>query len=1107
MSMNGSLDLNNKLVREGWSFHERLDYFARASNEDTSANLDDFDLSCQDKWAQKIADGNNAKFQKRLQWDNLNQTVLHFAFDPESHPDLGNPDYLNILDQLRRVAIDYQKSVFADPIHAHWCELPFAHVWIPVVEWAVTKLQNHPSLHQYPLLITDSAWLDLETNLLQKLCTLTDQALYSLFIQKRPATSYLISKIQAAIPESERSSSNLFYQEFVVSLLSDGFNEILSQFPVLGRLLVTVYTNWFDSSVELLRRISHNKPFLESKFAVPPLLTLAKIGFGLSDPHKSGREVCSLEFLSNELVFRCVYKPKDLGLDVAFQRYLNVFNENSCFSPFRILKVLSCDGYGFVEWVDHELCHNSTELAEFYFNSGRLLAVFYLLGCTDCHYENLIASSRQLILIDTETLLEGKVSSIPVVSTASQSSYLSDLLQDSVLITGLLPCTRIFGGKNKRAFDMSALGIDIPSPERRVFGWLHINTDSMSPGVVSKASTNLPCLPIQIGSEHPLRKHAHELVSGFSSQLRIVLEHKDLFFESLDFFAGQTRRLVSRNTDVYFRLLRQSLSPTCLRSAFSRGLEIDRLSRPYLDSTEKPPHWKILKSEIKQITNLDIPFFDHFVDQRTLLFRDDGGHSPLLLDVSGLDAAKERLSALNSQCIDFQSDLIYGAIAARYLDCYKYHYQESQYNLSDTGYFNQLLDVKSSSLQKRVVASANQLWDLAVFSKSGTPEWLGINYSGFAGVFNLGSLTYSLYSGTAGIALLFARLSLSLPRAQAVSMASKAVSTFQSASAQISHPSSLSQLIRDSPIGLSGLGGLLLALNLLNKANAVNSCHLGGLILDALSTNQIIEISNPDILQGLSGLIGPLLAFGTPQAIELATSCGERILDLQLSSGGWSSTKEICPAQIPLTGFSHGASGIAASLARLSQATNDSRFSIAALKAVDFEKSVFSHENQNWPDFRDGVNSNVFQLAWCNGAPGILLSRLIMLHSGLCSQTILDDIAVARDKSIETLKLAASRPQRLSAHLCCGYHGITSVLRIDSFLNSIPVHPSVLVIERQMFEEMDQYGAVDYFGLGASAAFSIGLFNGITGSSLALLEASDDRGWMSSLLSCGLLVF
>ena len=62
------------------------------------------------------------------------------------------------------------------------------------------------------------------------------------------------------------------------------------------------------------------------------------------------------------------------------------------------------------------------------------------------------------------------------------------------------------------------------------------------------------------------------------------------------------------------------------------------------------------------------------------------------------------------------------------------------------------------------------------------------------------------------------------------------------------------------------------------------------------------------------------------------------------------------------------------------EATGEVRFRNAAEEAFRYERSFYSAENENWPDFRDFLrppgSPPAFGVAWCHGAPGIALSRL-----------------------------------------------------------------------------------------------------------------------------------
>jgi len=87
----------------------------------------------------------------------------------------------------------------------------------------------------------------------------------------------------------------------------------------------------------------------------------------------------------------------------------------------------------------------------------------------------------------------------------------------------------------------------------------------------------------------------------------------------------------------------------------------------------------------------------------------------------------------------------------------------------------------------------------------------------------------------------------------------------------------------------------------------------------------------------------------------------------------------------PLTGFSHGASGIAASLFTAGAMLNGGRYTETARAALHYERNTFDAERQNWPDYRvldafPKITEPPVMWSWCHGAPGIGLARLIALH-------------------------------------------------------------------------------------------------------------------------------
>ncbi len=76
--------------------------------------------------------------------------------------------------------------------------------------------------------------------------------------------------------------------------------------------------------------------------------------------------------------------------------------------------------------------------------------------------------------------------------------------------------------------------------------------------------------------------------------------------------------------------------------------------------------------------------------------------------------------------------------------------------------------------------------------------------------------------------------------------------------------------------------------------------------------------------------------------------------------------------------MAHGAAGQVHALLELVVVSGDDRLRAAAEEAVAYERRLFDPPTGNWPDLRDdghGPAGSASGIAWCHGAPGILLSR------------------------------------------------------------------------------------------------------------------------------------
>ena len=180
-----------------------------------------------------------------------------------------------------------------------------------------------------------------------------------------------------------------------------------------------------------------------------------------------------------------------------------------------------------------------------------------------------------------------------------------------------------------------------------------------------------------------------------------------------------------------------------------------------------------------------------------------------------------------------------------------------------------------------------------------------------------------------------------------------------------------------------------------------------------------------DVVSGVAGAIPALLSIKSELALRHATQCGDHLLACATTDGEMYSWDTVgASARRHLTGYSHGASGIAHALLELYSVVHEDRFRDAAERALGYEHRWYDPARGNWPDFRSdaqgGGNEPAYGLAWCHGAPGIGLARLrayeILGHEDYRKQAEIALSTTAAQLAIHTLSA-----QNLSlCHGACG---------------------------------------------------------------------------------------
>lgn len=1062
-----------------------------------SAGLSDEDLTSLpsqliEGWQGALGSTDSSKLIRRLNWDGYDAQSLPSLNElweiKEKHLDERSEALLNEL--LVEIG-NCSNILLEDPDFSD--HQPFIDLWNPLRAWGISILAKSICRCENLFEISESSLADLASSLVTRLCTITEQVLWTEFSSGVTPGQQLLAHLGASgdgttPPTRER------YKRFIERQREDRLNAVFAKYPMLRYYIGRVAGLWLEASLELIQRVQADSGLISEKFGITTDSRLIHIQQDISDPHLGGRTVAVLQFVDRKIdpgssakIVKLVYKPKDLSLDAAYQSAIRVLNRLCELPTLRTLTIVCKDKYGYMEYVEHKTCSNEQELSSFYFNAGRIASILYVLGCTDCHYENLIASNDQLLLIDTETLLDADIPNHLALASQQPSRYNSSLLREifnqSVLRSGLLPLWTFIGQK-KVAVDISALGVSCPAePVVKGRGWLGINTDGMMPGIITKPQELPTSLPVGFGVSNPFEAYLDVFCNGFKLQCENLFLNKDILLEKdglFSTFAGLTRRIVLRGTRVYAVLRKQLLEPEALKSFSGQFMKLEQLARSFLIADTRPIHWPVFCAEVLQMMNLDIPFFTHKIGEDIINLGSGLDSLEGFFSVSGLEGSRERLQNLNHSAIDLQLQLIRGAVAAR------------SYRADDEG---QDRGIKSQSIaigdevspQTALQQVANLLTGLAVHDSNGAVEWLGLDLAVDGETFSFGPVGHGLYSGSSGVALLLKYANRDL---EVIHGILKPLRSLCEASLESEE---LLRWWRDQSLGLSGCGGVLLALL------EIGEDELARNLIKGLPSKILSCDTQYDVVGGCSGLIGSLIGASDEYAFELAVAAGNHLIASQSDDGSWkkgSSGKGII-------GFSHGTSGCITALSKLHAVTGDNRYYSSILRAIEYERANYSLEASNWPDYR--TRSLKYMTNWCHGAPGVALSRVCLWGTSLWDEMC--------EVEINNAILAILNRNPFTAdHLCCGSLGAAFLL--DVFLGGPWKIENALRERGQLLADqlirdslcLFSRGSIGLrcFGTNDGGLYLPGFFNGLTGMAFVLMRSRETHSLVYRMMTAGL---
>jgi type 2 lantibiotic biosynthesis protein LanM len=743
------------------------------------------------------------------------------------------------------------------------------------------------------------------------------------------------------------NSSEARYQNFI-NLLSDTnyVLQIFCEYPVLlDRLIIKTEQN-ISELIEIYSRLT--KDYHELNIHFGNLGGFNGFNSQKGDCHNNGRTVRICEF--NNL--KIVYKPRKMNADLAFQKFLIELNRVAGTS-FKVYTCLDKADYGWAEYIKFNPCSSKESVNNYYINMGHYLMLLYLFNSADFHFENVVSDSENPMLIDLESIFH------TVIDTGNCFSFKNHTVLDSEILP-----KKIQFANYKNLIDISVLGY---CKDQMIQNSIGESTDSRRDDAVLESTKRKIS---QLDKSHSdkdkfdisTQQKIDLLCNGFKQLYSFFLENNSWLFENHHFktLIQLNYRCILRNTNTYTTLLRGSYHPDFLRNTYDAKLYLHQ--KLWGASNHEAYTKDIINIEVEDIFRHNVPIFQF---------------TPISNKMSSYNQVLEstKCESLNNTIHEINSNL-----SNQDLDLQIWHIHASMMTqkptLENHGFILRMKNFNQELLKNYVTNISKNLKKISTDSSS-SYSWKDYKYIDSGQCILSQQDDFELFNGQLG-SLLYLNYYTHLFQDENVSnlntyTINTIIDNFKGDSIK-------------SIGGYIGYGGMLYALAKIYKLTS-NKKILSILpnIKSCISKN-IKEDSYYDVLYGSAGAILSLLSayevFKDKELISIAINCGEHLINnfkQQNNGGGWINSDGI---DRPLGGFSHGASGIAFALARLSSVTKISNFLTYANAAIDYENSLFDTNSSNYKDLRSGIECShdpVDMTAWCNGVVGIALSRIEIL--------------------------------------------------------------------------------------------------------------------------------
>lgn len=726
--------------------------------------------------------------------------------------------------------------------------------------------------------------------------------------------------------------------------------------------IITSFSEYFKINVEcVLKRLSNDWKIITDKFKVQDIVFLDGIFFFLGDPHKSWQTTTLFRFSdSKKQIHDIYYKPKNLAGEIFFNNFIKYVNSLGIEESVLTTENINMQTYGWQKGLKYTEFNDPDKFSRFFYHQGINLAFAYILNIQDLIADNILVCNDYPVYFDLELIFlpEIKDGLDYITKSKAGKEFLS-----SVIKTGLVPS---FGFENANNAGFSNSGISKVSDNTYKVAIIGNDKEIFEERQIKHEDKNLPIFNNKIIT---VDNYCNEFENGFRKACSFIIQNRykiqDFIIKSKENISEIQTRVLIRFTYCYSEVLRESYTPKYMSGFYEYYRLLDFFWRGY-NKTFLPE--QIVQSEINQLAEGVVPYFLTYPTSTDLY---DGQNHLLVKDFfksPGYDFVLEKIKKLDNDIIREQVNIIRRAF-----------YIHNDYDV-DIEYKQPLKQLPVKNIDFLLHEIGDFLLQLNREDKN-EKYFSNIDYTiSKDDLWSQGIQNCDIFQGTEGLAIFFTALYSTYKEEEyliaAKNIFNQSMELFQQNRNMLLDNTKTKIGVANFPVStfyFSLLGNRILQRNYFNIEEEDFSFFLDYAEEKYQSDNHYCYFS------GSTGLLLLLIEYYIlnkyPRIYDLIVQIGKYLVDSSIELKNGTITWEK-PVFNKWGGFVHGNSSIAYALFKLAKLTNNETFLQTAIKALEYDQSLFDETKQIWRksvDFEGDIHHS-----WGNGSAGIGLSRLLI---------------------------------------------------------------------------------------------------------------------------------